>query len=110
MTRIPLSFTQALLATLTLATLGIESPATAAVFGTDGNGDEQKTAATTAQTATPEHVAVAFSDRGRAGPQSPIVEVPLTPLPDPPAQLTARYGERGVILDWSKYRLDRERE
>jgi hypothetical protein len=62
MTRIPLSLTQALLATLTVATLGIESHATAAVMGRDG--DEQKPVA---QSQTPEHVAVAFSDPSQPG-------------------------------------------
>jgi hypothetical protein len=65
MTRIHLSLTQALVATLTAATLGMASPAGAAVFGSDG--DEQKAAATPSQPATPEHIAVAFSDPSQPG-------------------------------------------
>lgn len=61
MTRIPLSFSQALAATLTVASF-----ATAAVVGHD-SGDDQKPATTQTQTQAPEHVSVAFSDPTQPG-------------------------------------------
>ncbi len=61
MTRIPLSLTQAVIATLVLA-----SGSTAAVLGTDF--DEQKPAAATTQTqGSGDHVSVAFSDPTQPG-------------------------------------------
>jgi hypothetical protein len=46
------------------------------------------------------YMAVAFSDRGRAGPPSPVVEVPLTSLPDSPAGVHATYNAEAVTLSW----------
>ncbi len=46
------------------------------------------------------YMAVAFSERGRAGPPSPVVEVPLTPLPDSPADVRATYNEEAVTVSW----------
>jgi hypothetical protein len=57
MNRIHLSLTHAIVATLTVASVAV------AAIGLDG--DEQKPAAT--QTATPEHISVAFSDPTRPG-------------------------------------------
>ena len=57
MTRTPLSLTQALIATLVLA-----SGSTTAVFA--AGPDDQKPAAATQPQGTPEHVNVAFSDPG----------------------------------------------
>jgi DUF4097 and DUF4098 domain-containing protein YvlB len=60
MTRIPLSLTQALIATLVLA-----SGSTAAVFA--AGLDDQKPAAATQTQGTPEHISVAFSDPSQPG-------------------------------------------
>jgi hypothetical protein len=60
MTRIPLSLTQALIATLMLA-----SGSTTAVFA--AGPDDQKPAAATQTQGTPEHVSVAFSDPSQSG-------------------------------------------
>jgi hypothetical protein len=60
MTRIPLSLTQALIATLVLA-----SGSTAVVFAAEP--DDQKPAAATQTQGTPEHVTVAFSDPSQPG-------------------------------------------
>jgi hypothetical protein len=46
------------------------------------------------------YLAVAFNERGRPGPPSPVVEVPLTPLPDSPAEVHASYDEQAVTLTW----------
>ena len=46
------------------------------------------------------YMAVAFSERGRPGPPSPVVEVPLTPLPDSPTDVRATYDEQAVTLTW----------
>ena len=46
------------------------------------------------------YLAVAFSERGRPGPPSPVVEVLLTPLPDSPADVHATYNEQAVTLTW----------
>lgn len=46
------------------------------------------------------YMAIAFSDRGRAGPPSQIIELPLTPLPDAPADLRATYSAEAVTLRW----------
>ena len=64
-----------------------------------------------AQTATPPrdaaqpplkryYMAIAFSDRGRPGPPSPVVEVPLTSLPQAPAGLHVTYTAEAVTLRW----------
>jgi len=45
-------------------------------------------------------MAVAFSDRGRPGPPSSVVEVPLTSLPDPPADVRAAYDAEAVTVTW----------
>jgi hypothetical protein len=46
------------------------------------------------------YMAVAFSDRGRAGPPSPVAEVALTSLPDAPADVHATYNAEAVTLTW----------
>jgi hypothetical protein len=46
------------------------------------------------------YMAVAFSERGRAGPPSPVAEVPLTSLPDAPVDLRATYNAEAVTLTW----------
>jgi hypothetical protein len=46
------------------------------------------------------YMAVAFSDRGRPGPPSSVVEVPLTSLPDPPADVRATYDAEAVTVTW----------
>jgi hypothetical protein len=46
------------------------------------------------------YMAVAFSERGRAGPPSPVVEVTLTSLPDSPTDVRATYNEQAVMLTW----------
>jgi hypothetical protein len=47
------------------------------------------------------YMAVAYSDRGRAGPPSMVVELPLTPLPDTPLDVRATYSAEAVTLSWS---------
>jgi hypothetical protein len=46
------------------------------------------------------YMAVPFTDRGRPGPPSQIVELPLTPLPDAPADVRLTYGAESVTLHW----------
>lgn len=46
------------------------------------------------------YMAVPFSERGRAGPPSPVAEVPLTSLPDAPVDLRATYNAEAVTLTW----------
>ena len=46
------------------------------------------------------YMAVAYSERGRAGPPSPVAEVPLTSLPDAPVDLRATYNAEAVTLSW----------
>ena len=46
------------------------------------------------------YMAVAFSERGRPGPPSPVVEVPLTSIPDAPADLRVTYNAEAVTLNW----------
>jgi hypothetical protein len=59
------------------------------------------------------YMAVAFSDRGRAGPPSTVIEFPLTPLPDAPLDVRASYSADAVTLAWAPsggligYLLDR---
>jgi hypothetical protein len=45
-------------------------------------------------------MAVPYSDRGRSGPPSSIVELPLTPLPDAPADVRITYTADAVTLRW----------
>ena len=70
-----------------------------------------RTAVSTAKNATPSkddthtplkrfYMAVAFSERGRAGPPSSVVEVTLTPLPDSPPDVRATYNEEAVTVSW----------
>jgi hypothetical protein len=47
------------------------------------------------------YMAVAFSDRGRPGPPSPIVELLLTPLPDAPADMRVSYDADSVTVGWA---------
>ncbi len=46
------------------------------------------------------YIAVAFSDRGRAGPQSVPAELPLTPVPPAPEALQVVYTAGAVELTW----------
>lgn len=46
------------------------------------------------------YMAVPFSDRGRPGPPSQVLEVPLTSLPDAPVGLRASYSAEAVTLRW----------
>jgi hypothetical protein len=46
------------------------------------------------------YMAIAFSDRGRAGPPSTVVDVLLTPLPDAPSDLQVTYDADTVTLTW----------
>lgn len=47
------------------------------------------------------YMAIAFSDRGRPGPPSPVVELPLTPLPDPPDDVRVSYNADAVTITWA---------
>ena len=46
------------------------------------------------------YMVVPFSDRGRAGPPSPVVELPLTSLPDAPAEVRVTYDADAVTVNW----------
>ena len=46
------------------------------------------------------YLVVAFSDRNRPGPPSAVVEVPLTPVPDPPIDVRAGYNAQAAMLTW----------
>ena len=46
------------------------------------------------------YVAIAFSERGRPGPPSRIVELSLTPLPDAPPGVRVTYDAEAVTLRW----------
>lgn len=46
------------------------------------------------------YITVAYSDRGRPGPQSPPVELPLTAVPDAPYGLQVEYTSDMTILSW----------
>jgi hypothetical protein len=46
------------------------------------------------------YMAVAFSERGRPGPPSSVIEIPLTALPDPPLNLRASYDAQSATLTW----------
>ena len=46
------------------------------------------------------YVAIAFSERGRPGPPSTVVELPLTPLPDAPPGVRVTYDAEAVTLSW----------
>lgn len=58
--------------------------------------------------------AIGFSDRGRPGPPGAIVGVPLGPVPDAPASLSAEYTPERIRLRWEPsggllgFLLDRE--
>jgi hypothetical protein len=45
-------------------------------------------------------MAVPFSDRGRPGPPSMVLEIPLTSLPDAPVNLRTTYTAEAVTLQW----------
>lgn len=47
------------------------------------------------------YVAVPYSDRGRAGPPSAVVEVALTPLPDSPDEVRVSYDAESVTVRWT---------
>ena len=47
------------------------------------------------------YMAVPFSDRGRAGPPSAVVEVALTPLPDSPDEVRVSYDADAVTVRWT---------
>lgn len=46
------------------------------------------------------YVAIPFNNRGQAGPPSAIVEMPLTPLPDPPTDLQVSTTPTAALLLW----------
>jgi hypothetical protein len=46
------------------------------------------------------YIAVAISDRGRNGPPGALVDVPMPPLPDPPAGLSGSYTEDAITISW----------
>jgi hypothetical protein len=46
------------------------------------------------------YMAVPFSDRGRPGPPSSVLEIPLTSLPDAPVNLRTTYSAEAVTLQW----------
>jgi len=46
------------------------------------------------------YVAVAMSDRGRTGPPGTLLDVPLPPLPDPPAMPTVTAIDEDVVISW----------
>jgi hypothetical protein len=46
------------------------------------------------------YVTLAFSDRGRPGPPSVPIEVPLTAVPDGPTGLEVVYGVDSTVLSW----------
>src|SRR4029453_11727330 len=47
------------------------------------------------------YVGVGITTRGRRGPFSTRVSVPLAPPPLPPATLTAFYDEKAIFLNWA---------
>ena len=47
------------------------------------------------------YLAVAYSETGRAGPPSAVVEVALTPLPDAPEDLRVTYDAEAVTIRWT---------
>jgi hypothetical protein len=46
------------------------------------------------------YMAVPYNERGRSGPPSQVVEMPLTPLPDAPADLRLTYTADAVTVRW----------
>lgn len=46
------------------------------------------------------YIAIAFSERGRAGPPSAVADIVLTPLPDAPPDLKVTYNAEAVTLTW----------
>lgn len=60
------------------------------------------------------YFAVAYSDRGRPGPQSPVAELPLTTLPETPGTPDVRYTADSLLVSWEPaggllgFLLDRE--
>jgi hypothetical protein len=46
------------------------------------------------------YIAVAYSDRGRPGPQSAPVELPLTAVPDTPSDLEIAYSIDSIVVSW----------
>lgn len=46
------------------------------------------------------YVAIASSDRGRPGPPSAMLTLPLEPLPEPPADVTIDVAADGVTVGW----------
>jgi hypothetical protein len=49
------------------------------------------------------YMAIPFSDRGRPGPPSQIVELALTPLPDAPTDVRVTYTADAVTLRWDPF-------
>lgn len=71
----------------------------------DRSPDQLPGAAATATAPVPArprrfYVALAFSERGRPGPPSQILEVPLATTPDPPASLDVEYTADTIVLTW----------
>jgi hypothetical protein len=46
------------------------------------------------------YMAVTYSERGRAGLPSSVIDIPLTPLPDAPLDLHLTYDAEAVTLTW----------
>jgi len=46
------------------------------------------------------YIAYAWSPRGRVGPPSSVAELPLLPLPDPPASVAIDYSEDQMVVTW----------
>jgi hypothetical protein len=46
------------------------------------------------------YLAVGLSERGRVGPPSPVLELPLTALPDPPSAIDVTYTIDAVTVSW----------
>ena len=79
-----------------------------ALADTTARAGSRTTSATPTSTAAPPvpsfprryYVAIATSDRGRSGPPGRLLEVPLPPLPDPPAIPTLTQMDEDVVITW----------
>ena len=54
-----------------------------------------------AMLATRYYLAVGVNRRGRLGPPSPVIEVPLVPSPAPPVDLSVMYTEKSLVVSWA---------
>jgi hypothetical protein len=46
------------------------------------------------------YIAIAFSERGRAGPPGGQTAIPLTAVPDPPTDVRLAYNAAGTTIEW----------